>query len=325
MNQKYTPELIIRYCGLTFHDHWKQAIKLQSENTDNNNSRYIFWTQFAFRGIVAEYIFEHIGGSGTQLQHYLGNITSDKWYAALFDKFGLATYVSKEHYSEHNKHLYAQGFVGWLLTRVTQDRLISFIHRFFLVPNDHFLPNTFVHRDDWQILQLLCKQNDIPKPKMQHFFDEADKGHTIVCICNGTTYQHTSVSFKYAKKKAIKMALKAIVMEFNQTLMSDEQYLERQKIKEEEAITKQMQERSERIRQWKEKQAQKAVVKAVRKKEKAEKAILEDKKRRAAKLKVKEKIQKKQSVYRVYTAEEIANMTTGKRRRLEDLGILPKR
>ena len=44
--------------------------------SENNNSRYVFLGQFQFRGFVAQWIFDNIAGSGTQLQHFLGNIFS---------------------------------------------------------------------------------------------------------------------------------------------------------------------------------------------------------------------------------------------------------
>lgn len=64
----------------------------------------------------------------------------------------------------------------------------------------------------------------------------------------------------------------------------------------------------------------------LRREEKKKQAQEEDKKRRLAKEKAKEKTSRKgaNTIYRDYTAEEIATMSASKRRNLQDKGIIPK-
>lgn len=41
---------------------------------EDNNSRFVILGQFAFRGYMAEIIYNFAPGTGTQLQHVLGNL-----------------------------------------------------------------------------------------------------------------------------------------------------------------------------------------------------------------------------------------------------------
>ena len=66
-------------------NHLLQALTHNSFS-DKNNSRYVFLGQFAFKGKVAEWIFDNVAGTGTQLQHFLGNIFSQKFLETYFDK-----------------------------------------------------------------------------------------------------------------------------------------------------------------------------------------------------------------------------------------------
>ena len=55
---------------------FKQALTHNSAPNKNNGSRYVFLGQYGFRGILSKWIFENIGGTGMELQHYMGNIFS---------------------------------------------------------------------------------------------------------------------------------------------------------------------------------------------------------------------------------------------------------
>jgi hypothetical protein len=58
----------------------KDLIPVLTHNSfsEKNNSRYVFLGQFAFKGVVATWVFENIAGPGRELQHYLGNLQSQK-------------------------------------------------------------------------------------------------------------------------------------------------------------------------------------------------------------------------------------------------------
>ena len=56
---------------------------------EDNNSRYVFLGQFAFKGYVAEIIYNFVPGTGTQIQHLLGNLFKNEHLHTLYDKLKL--------------------------------------------------------------------------------------------------------------------------------------------------------------------------------------------------------------------------------------------
>ncbi len=328
LETKYYPELICRYLGINFNRSWQQSIKLKTstKTTDNaDNSRYIYWSRFVLKGIIADWIYHHIEGSGTELQQFHGNCTSDKWFQRLCKILGLHHYVSQE-VLESSSHLIAQGFIGWALSQASPDRTQAFILKFFIQPNDNILPSVHRPKDEWQMLLFLAQQQGWQKPHLEHRLieDESGSEFEFSCTLAGQSFRHQSSSFRYAKKKAIRLALKSLIEQCHESLENDESYINRQRKYALDLFLEKEKDRLERIGVWQQKQEKKRVQKQQKKADNAARAAREDQRRRSQKKMQKEKVVKKQSVYRDYSDEEIANMTAGKRRRLEDLGILPK-
>jgi len=216
--------------------------------------------------------------------------------------------------------------LGYVYDNATKKELERFILNEFIFPNNHLLPNTHIHKNQWAQLRFLCKQYYDTKPKLIATID-ADKINTIsIQIKDEILATNSSISYKYAKKKSINEALKKVVLlietkttETNWFIENEKirlQNIENQKLAEKEA---KQQKHKDRIQKHADKMAEKCRVEAI-------KAAQTDKKRREVKQNLKEKTSKKgaATIYRDYSAEEIAAMSVSKRRNLQDRGIIPK-
>jgi len=136
----------------------------------------------------------------------------------------------------------------------------------------------------------------------------------------------SSVSYKYARKKAVAMSLKIIANKLQTQLENEALYKQNEsvmlsKLQEQQNLEK------EKIQQKHQSRNNAHSKKMeIRRKQKDIDAQLEDQKRRVKKQELKEKKSRKgaDTIYRSYTAEEIAAMSVSKRRNLQDKGIISK-
>jgi hypothetical protein len=320
---------ICTYLGVPDHWHKHYALCLENWHASNHNSNHIFYTQFVFRGLVANKILQTIGGNGKQLQQFLGNCTSNSVYSQLFDEWQLFKEMpetNKSKISETNKHLLAQGFIGWALQMANEDALQTFIQRFFIEPNDHLLPKTFTPKNEWQQLNLLVRQQYQTVPKLLHTTDASSLHYFSLMINEQIITTAQSISFKYAKKKCITKAMQYVTKEASNGL---QQNITHQAIEAERQNQQQQQTQAYHL-QKQEKLVEKAILKKLEKVKRitAKEALAKqkDKARRLAKKDVKEKVNRKgkDTIYRAYSPEEIAAMSVSKKRNLQDKGILPQ-
>lgn len=309
---------------------FKRAMTHNTSPNKHNGSRYVFLGQFGFRGLLAEWIHAHVGGTGTELQHFLGNIFSQKRLEELYDTWRLHRFVRYGEKCDPNKqkHIFALSFIGCVAHHSPPHVVEEFMLDFFILPNDHLMPRTHVVRDDWQKLLFLCKQHGYRKPETTYQLTDEKKHRFSVALWDGTVVSCESVSYRYAKKKTMKKALLHVVEKHEKELLQDpvHQQREREVLKKKEAAKKAEME----IKQadWEAKQDKKQREKVVRLAKRKQEAAERDKQRRLNKevaKKEKERRKGKNTLYREYSSEEIAAMNPGKRRRLEDLGIIAKR
>ena len=102
------------------HNELKKALTHKSffknEDSDNSNSRYVFLGMFGFKGKVAETLFRYMPGTGTQIQHFLGNLFKDEILLKIYDtynlheicRFGSSFDINKQ------KHIIVYGFLGFV-------------------------------------------------------------------------------------------------------------------------------------------------------------------------------------------------------------------
>lgn len=292
----------------------------------SNNSRYVFLGMFGFKGKVAEWVYANIQGNGTQLQHYLGNLFSQKKLEAFFDKYiHHIDRINPEVNLSQQKHIFVFAVFGHFMTMANEEQLTEFIYTQLIAPNDHLLPANHTIKNPWDELIFLCKQNFDARPKLQQKKQE-DFEHISILLNNEIIGEHASVSYKYAKKKAINLALKHVATVLEQELEANPKHqlfekMRREKLEQEKQAEKEARQKKheERILSHSEKMKER---KALLKKQAQE----ADRKRREAKQKAKEKKQSRKganSIYREYTLEEIQAMSVSKRRNLEDRGIIP--
>ena len=308
---------------------FKQALTHNSAPNKNNGSRYVFLGQYGFRGILSKWIFENIGGTGMELQHYMGNIFSQSSLEKLYDEWGLKRFIiyGEKCQPEKQKHIFVYSLIGCLMQHTSPERLEKFMLDFFIYPNDHILPKTHFPRDDWQKLIFLCKQNGYEKPSLQYELTDEKKHRFTISLSDGKITKCESVSYRYAKKKTIKKTFDYISLILEERLKKDPVHLQNEELKSKEFEELKLQKKAEQLQQWEQKQIEKKSKKEHKTSIKKQEAIERDKNRRKVKedVKIKKHSRKgKNTIYRDYSADEIALMNPAKRRRLEDLGILSK-
>ena len=306
---------------------FKQALTHNSAPNKNNGSRYVFLGQYGFRGILSKWIFENIGGTGMELQHYMGNIFSQSSLEKLYDEWGLKRFIiyGEKCQPEKQKHIFVYSLIGCLMQHTSPERLEKFMLDFFIYPNDHILPKTHFPRDDWQKLIFLCKQNGYEKPSLQYELTVEKKHRFTISLTDGEIIKCESVSYRYAKKKTIKKTFDYISLILEERLKKDPVHLQTEELMSKENEELKLQKKAELLQQWEKKQIEKKSKKEQKTSIKKQTAIERDKNRRKVKeeAKIKKQSRKgKNTIYRDYSADEIAQMNPAKRRRLEDLGIL---
>ncbi len=296
---------------------------------EDNNSRYVFLGQFAFRGYVADIIYKFMPGTGTQLQHLLGNMFKNELLASLYDKLLLSEVIrygtSFEH--EKHKHIFVFGLLGFIHQYAPEDIKRNFVSRNFIIPNKHLFSPT-KQNNDFQAQCNVLARILFQKPVFVDIVrNQNELWKTTVTIQDAVLAAETSVSHRYSRQKALKKALK--------TLADDLYFIEttRPEFDAKESKLKQLHDtklqaqKEEKLRLRAEKEERKRTESKIkREKQKAEKEKLDAIRRKTKAVVKKEKESKKgkNTIYRDYSAEEIAAMNPAKRRRLEDLGILAK-
>jgi hypothetical protein len=296
-----------------------------SENSQNG-SRYMFLGQTEFKGKVARILFEYVPGKGTQLQHYLGNLFKEKHLHYIFEKYNLKDYIrlGVDYDYQTLKHIFTYGFLGFLSDSMETKVLNDFIMKNFIENTAHLLPKEKVHKKDYKAqFQFLAQQQFSTKPKL----DIHKKGDTYCCtvsIADDIYSQVESKSYKYAQKKAWKVAIRNLAQKNENTLLQNPDYVEREKQRQKIEKERQEKEKEQKLAQYFEKRKKRGEdirANKIRKLQEKEEKL---KKRKLAKQRTKErrKLAAKQEQLKNIGLE---NISSSKRRILEDRGILPKR
>jgi len=327
MDNLYLDTLFKRY-EIACRDNELKLLLTHSSYDEKSNSRYVFLGQTAFRGAVGEWIFRHIAGTGMQLQHFWGNCFRQPFLETFFDKLHLdITRISPEIKTEKQRHIFIYALFGLIYDKASEDNLQQFVFQHIIEPNKHLLPHNYRFKNSWDMLIFLGKQHYDSRPKI-HITKNEDKTQTVaVSVADAVIGSHQSISYTYARKRAIEKALKHIADEQQDKLNADEQHARVEEIlrqKQQEEAQKAKEER--RQKHLKRIEDHRERMRLHREKVKKE-AQAADLKRRQQKKEVKEKKASRKganSIYREYSREEIAAMSASKRRNLQDRGIIPK-
>lgn len=143
-----------------FLENIKKALTHSSFYIDNphskeyrGNSRFVFTGMYVFKGHVAQLLSEQISGTGTQLQHYCGNLFKNQYLEELFDKFnfeGIIRFGGEFDWRKH-KHIFVYAFLGLIHETYVDDKTQyqNFIHRFILKNKEHLFPGG-IHNKDYK-------------------------------------------------------------------------------------------------------------------------------------------------------------------------------
>ena len=296
---------------------------------ENNNSRYVFLGQFAFRGYVADILFKFSPGTGTQLQHMLGNLFKNEELNILYDKLKLDELIRCGVDFDHkkHKHIFVFGLLGFIHQFSPDEVKQQFVSRNFILPNKHlFNPST--KSNDFQAQCNLLSRILFQEPV---FIDivriENDLWKTTIKVKEAVLATETSKSHRYSRQKCLKKALKQLADDVYFIEKTKPEFSASESRLEQIRNVKFQQQKEEKLRLQAEKEERKRTENRIKKEKlKAEKEKLDEMRRKTKAVVKKEKESKKgkNTIYRAYSAEEIAAMNPAKRRRLEDLGILPK-
>jgi hypothetical protein len=284
------------------------------------NSRYVFLGMYAFKGYLAELIGKYIGGNGKQLQHYLGNVFSNDRLAHIFDEFELKHCVTLHPNldSEKLKHVFAHALLGFIYLHATSAAKQAFAFRYFLNDSAHLLPKT--HRlNEVHILKAKAQQVLNERIALQHHKINSDGivlYNTKVFLTSGQQIgEHQSISETYARKKAVKNALKHLLNLEAQT-PEYQQLMAKKTIAENEKIARQKAEKQkEHKARMEEKQKERAILKQQKRKEAQEREIARLLNKRNNK---KRKETTPTDKNKILEALKDPNLTPSKRRFLED-------
>ncbi|HAH54288.1 MAG TPA: hypothetical protein DCM02_03110 [Flavobacterium sp.] len=293
----------------------------------NNNSRYVFYGQFAIKGKIADWIFNNIAGTGTQLQHFIGNVTSQKRLETYFDKWKISKVrIAENSKLENQKHIFVYAVLGYIFENATKNQIEKFIFNELIKTADHLLPQNYKHKNRWDQFIFLSKLHLLCKPKLTSTVDENKINHVTIFVNNEAYATHNSISYKYAKKKCVNDAIKKLLIFIEDKLNKDATHIANQENKKQEKELAIIQAKAEKQAKHLERTEKHQDKMTERRRIAKIEAELQDKKRKQAKQAVKEKTSKKgkDTIYRTYTSEEIAAMSASKRRNLQDKGIIPK-
>lgn len=212
----------------------KQALTHQSyyKNNDdiNSNRRLVFAGMYVFKGQIANILYSYYSGTGTQLQHVLGNLFKNEYLNKLFDNWKIKNKIrAGANFSINNyKHIFVYAILGCVSTLDDENRQ-RFVFQ-YIINNDtaHIFKHIYKNKDLINQAQVLAKSN-FGKHLTTEMQLTENNLHVAIINYNDNTEvcRAESKSYKYARKKAMKLAIN-ILSEINfNSYVSETDYLER--------------------------------------------------------------------------------------------------
>jgi len=188
----------------------------------------------AFKGRTAELLFNYIPGSGTQLQHYLGNLFKVEYLLKVFDKYMLEPLCrfGQGLDAEKQKHLFVFGFLVFLVEHLEKEPLYRFIHQNFIIHTSHLMPGNRSNRDLLSQCRYFAKLSRNKYPQILVQKTENGEIECSVQVGGVEISRVTSRSFRYARKKALKAAILELSAPMREETENDPDYVNRQQLRE---------------------------------------------------------------------------------------------
>ncbi len=291
----------------------------KEKDENKSNSRYIFLGMYAFKGKVAEICNQYISGSGTQLQHYLGNLFTKERLNNIFNKYKLINNIrcNKSFDIQTNKHIFVYGFLGFVYSNLKEDKLNYFIYKNILENSEHLLHHQKASKDVASQCKFMIKMIYNCKTDCKIIKQENNNFLAQIWAKNQLISEAESISYRYVTKKVYKKALITLgeisMNELNKSIPFQIREAERAKQKEAEKEAKKAKKEElyqTKIELQREKRRQIKLDNARIAKEK-------DNARKKAKALAKERAENKKKTEAKKT-QQMQNMSANKRRHLQD-------
>jgi hypothetical protein len=300
----------------------KKALSHSSfyKKKNEGNSRYIFAGMFAFKGLVAEYLFKYAAISGTQMQHILGNIFKNENLDKIFTFFNLQNYIRYgiDFQADNHRSIFVFGLLGWLFMHCSEQVKQEFISRHFILPNADIIDKKEKNSDMASQCAFLAKMLFNKKIKIITR-KENEQYITEIFVKSQLFASESSTGYRYSRAKALKTALLVLsAMSEERSRLSPDYETRRQYI-ENLLLQKREEKKAAKHQQYLQKLEQKKAEREKRKAEYQAKAMKADIARRKAKAAAKTR-KEQQAKKAAEMAAKMANMSADKRRHLQDKG-----
>ena len=235
------------------------------EKEGKGNSRYVFAGMFVFRGMVGEVLFRYATGDGKRLQHVLGNMFRQERLERQFDEWQLQQFVragEKFDITKH-KHIFVYAIYGYVTTLDEETRQ-WFISKYIIQDAEHLLTHKTRNRNLLAQADDIVNKTDGRRLVMEMEQSEDGRHRAKAVLSDGTLLcEAVSKSWRYARRKAAKMALDILAMSSRKYILSNPEYQarviarmeaekEKRKAEIEEREQRKNEAREERQKKWKE-------------------------------------------------------------------------
>lgn len=315
--------LAIRLGCAEKHNELKKALTHKSffkdEDSEQSNSRYVFSGMFGFKGKVAETLFNYMPGSGTQLQHYLGNLFKDETLFKIYKTYHLDELCryGRTFDIDKQKHILVYGFLGFICQWLSPEKLNQFIVRNYLSETSHLMPTQFKNRD----LQSQCSYFSRLRYNegilvITQMIDEllfkssVSAGKVVIC-------EAESKSYRYSRKKALKQALLMLSAPERIKLDNDTEYLKREEQREQQLKDEAKRQKDEKLATYLEKKEKIQQLRGEERKKAKALAAEREIERKKAKARAKARIEARKKADE-NKKSSVLGLSTAKRRHLED-------
>lgn len=289
--------------------------KPKKDGSPQGNGRYIFAGMFVFKGQVGDILYRYISGSGTHLQHILGNLFRNEILVRLYDTWHLGQYVrAGESFDiENHKHIFVYAVLGYLAEECEENIRNYFIFKYILGDeNQHLFGHQKKNRDLLAHADFISRQMGTGRLNIEMSVTEDGLQLASVKFSDGSELcAATSRSWQYARRKAAKLALNIVATPGRKALLSNPEYQKRVRLEEERKIEARRAEIEARTEA-------KALARIKKEESLAEIKRLRDAKRRQSQAEAKRRTAENAARAAAKADKEARPMSAKKRRHLED-------
>ena len=281
---------------------------------DKGNSRYVFEGMFAFRGMVGDVLFRYYTGTGTRLQHVLGNLFRQERLERLFDEWRLRQFVrcGESFDIATHKHIFVYAIFGYVAT-LDENTRNWFISKYIINKDTaHLLGHRKRNRDLLAQANDIVRQTDGRRLTLEMKVTEEGLHKAKAVLSDGTVLcEAESKSWRYARKKVTKMALNLLAMPQRKIMLSNPAYQAR-------VLERMEAEREKRKAEIAEREEKKKAAREQRKEQWNAERRARDAERRASQAAAKKRKAENAARAAAKAAKESRPMSAKKRRFLED-------